>query len=71
MEELQFLIEEPIIDFCELTPGYSGHASDVWFVKTTSQEVVVRASRLKEEPNNDFWWGCKNTFGIDPRNVFA
>jgi hypothetical protein len=32
-------------------------------------EVVVRASKLIEEPNNEFWWGCKNTFGIDPRNV--
>ncbi|OTZ96827.1 nitrate reductase [Bacillus thuringiensis serovar darmstadiensis] len=24
---------------------------------------------MNEEPNNDFWWGCKNLFGIDPRNV--
>lgn len=69
--ELQFLFEDPIKEIQELSPGYSGHASDVWLVKTLSQEFVVRASRLKEEPNNDFWWGCKNTFGIDPRNVFA
>lgn len=69
--EIQFLFEEPIIEIKELTPGYSGHASDVWCVRTNSQEVVVRASRLKGEPNNDFWWGSKNTFGIDPRNVFA
>ena len=24
---------------------------------------------MNEGPNNDFWWGCKNLFGIDPRNV--
>lgn len=69
--ELQFLFEEPILEICELTPGYSGHASDVWLVTTASQEAVVRASRLKEDPNNDFWWGCKNVFGIDPRMVFT
>jgi len=69
--ELQFLFEEPILEICELTPGYSDHASDVWLVKTASQEAVVRASRLKEDPNNDFWRGCKNVFGIDPRMVFT
>ncbi|MBS4174384.1 phosphotransferase [Bacillus sp. FJAT-49736] len=67
--ELQFLFQEPIKEIHELSPGYSGHASDVWLVKTKNQEVVVRASRLTEEPNNDFWWGIKHTFGIDPRNV--
>lgn len=25
---------------------------------------------MVEEPNNDFWWGCKKLFGIDPRQVY-
>jgi fructosamine-3-kinase len=67
--DLQFLFEEPIKDIYELSPGYEDHASDVWLVKTENQEVVVRSSRMIGEPNNDFWWGCKRLFGIDPRNV--
>jgi aminoglycoside phosphotransferase (APT) family kinase protein len=65
----QFLFKEPIIEIRELSPGYEDHASDVWLVKTDNQEVVVRSSRMSGEPNNDFWWGCKRLFGIDPRNV--
>jgi aminoglycoside phosphotransferase (APT) family kinase protein len=67
--DLQFLFEAPIIKIRELSPGYDDHASDVWLVKTDNQEVVVRSSRMIGEPNNDFWWGCKRLFGIDPRNV--
>jgi fructosamine-3-kinase len=69
--DLQFLFEEPIVEIRELSPGYEDHASDVWLVKTENQEVVVRSSRMVAEPNNDFWWGCKRLFGIDPRNVHA
>lgn len=71
MMDLQFLFEEPILQIEELSPGYDDHASDVWLVKTATQEVVVRTSRMIEEPSNDFWWGCKRLFGIDPRNVHA
>ncbi|TCN20487.1 hypothetical protein EV146_114107 [Mesobacillus foraminis] len=39
-------------------------------VKTDKQEAVVRSSRLTGEPDNDFWWGCKKLFGIDPRKVY-
>ncbi|MFJ7933327.1 aminoglycoside phosphotransferase family protein [Sporosarcina sp. NPDC096371] len=67
--DLQFLFEEPINEIVELSPGYEDHASDVWSVKTDNQEVVVRSSRLKEESNNEFWWGCRKLFGIDPRQV--
>jgi hypothetical protein len=68
--DLQFLFQESIKEIHELSPGYEDHASDVWLVKTENQEVVVRSSRMKEEPNNDFWWGCKKLFGIDPRRAF-
>lgn len=68
--DLQFLFQEPIKEIHELNPGYENHASDVWLVKTDKQEVVVRSSRMVENPNNDFWWGCKKLFGIDPRQVY-
>ena len=68
--DLQFLFQESIKEIHELNPGYEDHASDVWLVKTDKQEVVVRTSRMVEEPNNDFWWGCKKLFGIDPRQVY-
>ncbi|UVI33145.1 aminoglycoside phosphotransferase family protein [Paenibacillus spongiae] len=64
---LQPLFNEMIEEITLLDPGYSGHASDVWSVKTASQEVIVRSSRLRDEPNREFWWGCKFLFGIDPR----
>jgi hypothetical protein len=71
MEEysLQQLFEEPIEEIKILDPGYSEHASDVWLVKTTAREVIVRSSRLHDEPNREFWWGCKYIFGIDPRHM--
>ncbi|ETT88578.1 phosphotransferase [Viridibacillus sp. FSL R5-0477] len=68
--DLQFLFKEPIKDMLELSPGYEDHASDVWLVKTDNQEVVVRPSKMKDDPNNEFWWGCKRLFGIDPRQVY-
>ena len=69
--DLQSLFPEQILHKTELNPGYDDHASFVWLVQTHSQEVVVRASRMIDEPSNDFWWGCKRIFGIDPRNVHA
>ncbi|MBP1990566.1 hypothetical protein J2Z66_002172 [Paenibacillus eucommiae] len=65
----QSLLGEIVEEVHALDPGYSGHASDVWLVKTSANEVIVRSSRLKEEPDNDFWWGCKFLFGVDPRSA--
>jgi hypothetical protein len=67
---LQFLFKESINEIVELNPGYEDHASDVWLVKTDYQEVVARSSRMTAEPSNEFWWGCRNLFGIDPRQVY-
>ncbi|WP_270606858.1 nitrate reductase [Bacillus mobilis] len=66
---LQQLFTSPIISVQTLHPGYEDHASDVFLVQTEDEEVIVRSSKMNEEPNNDFWWGCKKLFGIDPRNV--
>ncbi|WP_439019813.1 nitrate reductase [Bacillus thuringiensis] len=66
---LKQLFTVPILSVQTLHPGYEDHASDLFLVKTASEEVIVRSSKMTEEPNNDFWWGCKNLFGIDPRNV--
>lgn len=68
---LQSLFPELILEQKALDPGYSGHASDVWLVRTAAEEVVVRASRMTGEPDNDFWWGARDLFGIDPRRVHA
>ncbi|MED0971001.1 nitrate reductase [Bacillus paramycoides] len=66
---LQQLFTFPILSAQALHPGYDDHASDVVLVKTEAEEVIVRSSKMTEEPNDDFWWGCQNVFGIDPRNV--
>ncbi|MBE5104948.1 nitrate reductase [Bacillus thuringiensis] len=66
---LQQLFTSPILSIRALHPGYEDHASDVFLVQTEDKEVIVRSSKMNEEPNNDFWWGCKNLFGINPRNV--
>ncbi|MGE7884091.1 phosphotransferase [Bacillus sp. NPDC094077] len=66
---LQQLFTSPILSVQPLHPGYEDHASDVFLVQTEEKEVIVRSSKMNEEPNNDFWWGCKNLFGVDPRNV--
>ncbi|WIG29463.1 nitrate reductase [Bacillus toyonensis] len=66
---LQQLFTSPILSIRALHPGYEDHASDVFLIQTADAEVIVRSSKMNEEPNNDFWWGCKNLFGIDPRNV--
>lgn len=56
---LQQLFNSPILSVQALHPGYEDHASDVFLVQTEDTEVIVRASKMNEEPNNDFWWGCK------------
>lgn len=67
--KLQQLFREPIERITYLDPGYSGHASDVWLVKTAREERVVRSSRWTEAPTHEFWWGCLDLFGIDPRRM--
>jgi len=64
---LQRLFKEEIEDIKLQDPGYSGHASNVWIVRTSFGESVVRSSRLELEPDHEFWWGCYFLFGIDPR----
>lgn len=68
--DLQPLFSEPILEQRPLDPGYSNHASDVWLVRTAAESVVVRTSRLNGQPDNDFWWGLRDLFGVDPRRVF-
>ncbi|WP_422661248.1 aminoglycoside phosphotransferase family protein [Paenibacillus sp. EC2-1] len=67
--KLQELFHDPIERITSLDPGYSGHASDVWLVKTARGEYVVRSSRMTEAPSREFWWGCYDLFGIDPRQM--
>ena len=66
---LQSLFADRILEQKNLDPGYSGHASDVWLVRTANEEAVARATRLIDEPDNEFWRGLKALFGIDPRRV--
>ena len=67
--DLQRLFDEPILEQTYLDPGYSGHASDVWLVRTASGSAVARAFRW-DEPGGPFWGGCNHLFGIDPSRVF-
>jgi fructosamine-3-kinase len=66
---LQALFSAPILEQTYLDPGYSGHASDVWRVRTAEEVVVVRMLRqgLPEVP---FWYGCHVLFGLDQRAIF-
>lgn len=63
--DLQAIFHEPIPEQVYLDPGYSGHANDVWKVRTPSETVVVRAYRWGE-PGGPFWGGCNALFGLDP-----
>ena len=57
---LQALFCEPILEQQYLDPGYSGHANDVWRVRTATEEVVVRALR-RDEAEGPFWDGCQTS----------
>jgi aminoglycoside phosphotransferase len=67
--DLQALFDEPILERTYFDPGYSGHASDVWLVRTASGSAVARAFRWGG-PGGPFWSGCHYLFGIDPSRVF-
>jgi aminoglycoside phosphotransferase (APT) family kinase protein len=64
-----FSQNETILDVRALDPGYSGHGSDVWLVRTGVGERIIRSSRLRGEPEHEFWWGLKALFGVDPRDM--
>ena len=64
-----FIKDEPVVEVRALEPGYSGHGSDVWLVRTPSAESIIRSSRLREEPDHEFWRGLKALFGVDPRDM--
>ncbi len=59
---LQQLFASPILSVQTLHPSYEDHASDVFLVQTKDEEVIVRSSKMTEEPNNDFWWGMQKPF---------
>src|SRR3712207_2545788 len=65
---LQPLFDAPILEQIYLDPGYSGHANDVWLVRTSREQAVVRAFRSVQE--GTFWEGCRHLFGIDPSHLF-
>jgi aminoglycoside phosphotransferase (APT) family kinase protein len=54
--------------FGDLHPG---QASDVWLVTTPTERAIVRTTRMTSEPTEDFWFGCRHLFGINPTDVFA
>ncbi len=55
------MFDEKVIEVQILNPGYEDHASDVWLINTEYKEVVVRTSRMMEEPNNDFGGDAKTS----------
>lgn len=69
---LQPLFSKPILKATPLDPGYENHGSDVWLVETEDERAVVRSSRMHgpAEALNDFWWGCRRLFGIEPWHTF-
>lgn len=56
---LQQLFTSPILSIRALHPGYEDHASDVFLIQTADAEVIVRSSKMNEEPNNDFGGDAK------------
>ncbi|WP_293910186.1 phosphotransferase [Deinococcus sp.] len=67
--ELQHLFDEPVLSMTVLSPGYSGHASDVWQVQTASGICIVRSPRPGAAQGNPFWWGLRELFGTDPQRL--
>ena len=68
---LQPLFAQPILRQSLFPDVHPGQASDVWLVETSDESVIVRRTRMSSEPANDFWWGCRDLFGIDPTDIFA
>jgi len=58
--------------FCRqrlLPPLHPGQASYVWEVTTTTQTVIVRTTRFRSVPDEDFWQGAWRLFGADTRRL--
>lgn len=58
---LQDLIAEPILETEYMDPGYSGHATDVWRVKTAKRTVALRIFKA-ESWGGPFWDGMRSLF---------
>lgn len=65
MVNLQQIFAQPILEQVYLDPGYSGHANDIWRVRTRDEDVIVRLHRAGEG-SGPFWSGCHELFGIAP-----
>lgn len=66
---LQWLFSAPIQTaelFAEVHPG---QASFVWHVVTSTEDAIVRTSRLQSSEENSFWQGCRELFGVIPTEV--
>lgn len=68
---LQPLFPDKILEQHLLPEQHVGQASYVWRVATANERRIVRTTRVTHSPSNEFWWGCRELFGIDPSNVFA
>ncbi|QJD82918.1 hypothetical protein [Cohnella herbarum] len=62
----QALFNEPI----ESQISLGGHASDVWLIRTSKEEVVVRASGVREDSDAPFLYGCRTLFGTELNKTF-
>jgi hypothetical protein len=66
--DLQALFTEPVLETEFLDPGYAGHSTDVYRVRTTRKTCIARIFTPKPQPG-PFWTGCELLFGrgrIDP-----
>ncbi len=57
---VECLFEEPI----ETQDNLGGHASDVWLIKTSKEEVVVRASGVREDSDAPFYMVVESYLGM-------
>ena len=69
--DLQPLFPDPIVAQIALPPAYADHTNHVWRVRTAHEEAIVRLPRARGELDTPFWWGCRDLFGIDPRQPAA
>ncbi|OAB38309.1 hypothetical protein [Paenibacillus glacialis] len=63
---LQSLFNEQIQTVTKL----GGHASDVWHVRTSQEDVVVRSSGVSEDSDAPFIFGCNKLFGVELNKTF-
>lgn len=57
----QDIIAEPILDCAYMDPGYSGHAADVWMVRTEKRTAALRIFNAGAW-NGPFWDGMRWLF---------